>query len=251
MFDIKEKSKILESRLGLKYNMVGFMHADKKPQNALGFKSQGAGCVAPLIFSAAKGKIVAFDKDTTGYPCSTFYFGYSDWVFEGIEYFLSSGPVNGRECERFIKTAEKAKEFVKSFKQEEKTKGALVFKPINEFTENEKPEIIIIFANPDQMSALNQLIHFNHPMERDRVITGFASACMSFYTIPMQYIKKGEQKAFWGLHDISIRPAFPKDLTSMAMPIEMFLEILSIMEESFLFTEKWNKLLFRIKEGEN
>lgn len=249
MEELITQSNFLVERLGMKCKPIGFLFADKKPEDASGFKKSGEGCIAPLIFSAAKGKTVAFDKDAIGRPCSAFYLGYKEWIFPGIEYYLSHGPISGLECEHFVKTPELAKEYVKSLKSDELRKGAIIFKPINKFEKNEKPEAVILFANSDQISALVYLIHFSNPLLNDRIITGFASACISFFTIPLQYAKKGEKKAFWGLHDIAIRPSFPKEITSLSMSYEMYEEICSVAKKSFLITEKWNKLLYRINES--
>lgn len=248
MQELIKQSNMLRDRLGMKYEPVGFMFANRKPEDALGFKKSGGGCIAPLIFNAAKGKTVAFDSSSTGYPCSAFYLGYAEWIFPGIEYFLSKGPLPGRECEFFVRTPEQAKEYVQSLKSIKLRENAIVFKPVNKFAENEKPEAVLLFANPDQMSALVFLTHFNHPVSRDRIETGFASACISFFTIPLQYAMKGEKKAFWGLHDIAVRPAFPEEITSLSMPLDMYREICTNAEESFLHTENWKKLLERIKK---
>lgn len=247
MKDFIKQSDILSERLGLKYEPVGFMFADRKPDNALGFKKSGGGCIAPLIFHAARGKTVAFDRESTGYPCSAFYLGYTEWIFPGIEYFLSCGPFPGRECECFVKTPEQAKEYVQSLKSCYIRNNAIIFKPINRFEEDEKPVAVILFLNPDQISALVFLAHFNDPCSRNRIETGFASACISFFTIPLQYVLKEEKKAFWGLHDIAVRSSFPADITSLSMPCEMYREICSHAGESFFHTENWNRLLERIK----
>jgi uncharacterized protein (DUF169 family) len=242
-----QQTNLLIERLCMKYEPIGFMFSDKRPEDAIGFKKSGEGCIAPLIFSAAKGKTVVIDKNSTGYPCSAYYLGFKEWIFPGVEYFLSNGPLPGRECEHFIKTPKLAKQYVESFKNNELREEVIIFKPINKFKENERPEAVILFANPDQISALVYLVHYGNPLSNDRIITGFASACISFFTIPLQYAKKRINKAFWGLHDIAIRPAFPKEITSLSMPLEMYREICSIAKESFLFTEKWNKMLDRIK----
>jgi hypothetical protein len=248
MKTIKENTVLLKEKLHLQYLPVGFFLTDEIPDDAISFKKGGSGCVAPLIFSAAKGKTVAIGRDSTGYPCSSFYLGYSEWIFPGIENFLSHGPFPGRDCEKFIKTPDIAREYILSFKAETKPKDTYLFKPLDRFKDEEVPEVVIFFGNADQMSALVFLLHYNNPLASDRVITNLASACMSFVTIPLRFARNGEKKAFWGLHDISIRNSFPADLTSMAMPFEVFNEMCSILDESFLYTEKWNKLSERIEK---
>lgn len=238
-------SRTLSGMLALRYMPVGCMFADEKPEGAMSFRKKGSGCIAPMIFSAAKGKTVAFDADSTGYPCSAFYLGYREWIFPGIENFLSDGPVEGRECERFVRTPALAKEFVASMNTGGMRKGAVIFKPLESFGTHETPEIVILFADPDRMSALVFLAHAAHPQSLDRVVTGFASACMSFFTYPLRFAEQGAMKAFWGMHDIAVRPSLPKEITSLAMPFAMYREICEGAEESFLIGENWKKLLKR------
>ena len=242
-----EKAIWLFERMQFAYQPIGLVMTDKKPDGASSFKKSGNGCIAKLIFSASKGKAVAIDKDSTGYPCSAFYLGYGDWIFDGIEYFLSNSPTPiGRECERFVKSPGLAKEFVESFVPETHSEKTYVYKPIAAFDRAENPEVVIFFANADQMSALVYLIHYSHPLDFDRVETGFASACMAMSTIPLRYAKEREDKAFWGMHDIAVRSSMPRELTTMSMPFSMFEEICTIADESFLRTEKWEKILERI-----
>jgi hypothetical protein len=63
----------LKNDLGLKYFPIGILFSDRMPDNAKKFMKKGAGCIVPLIFSSAKGDIVAIDKDSTGWDCSAFY----------------------------------------------------------------------------------------------------------------------------------------------------------------------------------
>jgi len=247
MKKLPEKAAWLFEKLAFAYQPIGMMFADEKPAGAICFKKAGDGCIAALIFSAAKGKTVAIDRHSTGYSCSAFFLGYSDWIFNGVEYFLSHSPVPiGRECERFVKSPKLAKEFARAFVPQTQENATYVFKPVVSFAENEKPEIVIFFANADQLSALVFLIQYAHPLDFDRIKTGFASACMSMVTIPLSYARRGEEKAFWGLHDVAIRPSLPEALMTMAMPFSMFREMCDAAPDSFLSTEKWNKILERI-----
>lgn len=242
MNTLSEASQRLAERLGLSYEPVGALFAAEKPADAVCFKSAGRGCVAPLVFLAAKGKTVAFDTEAIGYPCSAFYFGYSEWIFPGIERFLADGPMPGRECERFVQTAELAQSYVASLKSDALRQNALVFKPLRTFAEHETPEVVLLFADADRMSALVYLAHFRAPLAQDRVVTGFASACASFFTIPYRFAQAGRRSAFWGLHDIAARAAFPKELTSLAMPPDLYRELCDVADESFLTTGNWAKL---------
>jgi uncharacterized protein (DUF169 family) len=241
MADFKSLSQDIKEKLGTHLSPVGVLLTDKLPEEAFHFKKKGSGCVANMIYNSAKGKTFAFDENTTGLPCSAFYLGYTDWIFDGIERFLSNECVWGREPERFIKTPEMAKKFVESYIPHTHREDAIVFKPLEFFAENEKPELVIFFVNADQISALQYLIGFAAPNE-ERIVSRFGSACMSVFTIPMEYAAKGEKKAVWGFHDISQRSKTPKDITSLTFTYPLFEEICENLDESFLTTEPWIKL---------
>ena len=225
--------------IGLNYYPVGMYFADIKPENSYGFKSKGKGCIVPLMFTAAKGETVAFDQQTTGLPCSAFYLGYQDWIFEGIEYFLSDGVVFGREGERFIETPEKAKKLIQSLVPETITTKVTVFKPLSEFMDNEKPELVIFFANPDELSALVFALHYKYPERTDLVVTSFMSGCGSVVTFPMKIKAEGKKQAVWGMHDVSVRKRLPKDIMTLTMPFEMVTELYGCLDSNFFITESW------------
>ncbi len=241
-----EISEIFKQKLAMQYSPIGFYFANKKPERAIGVEKPGNGCIMPLILASARGKTVAFDENSTGWECSAFHLGYKDWIFEGIEYFLSHGFLF-RACERFVKTPELAKRYVESLRPQEKTKGAVVFKPLEKFSDLEKPEVVIFFANPDQLSALVYLLYFDAPQEENRIVARFASACGSIITLPLRYARGGEKKAVWGLHDIFARARLPKELMTLAFPFDLLVEMWKEMKESFLYTERWNNIAQRIQ----
>ena len=245
MKDLKTVSREFRNKLKMDLSPVGVLLTDKLPEDAFHVKKKGKGCIAAMIYNCARGRTFAFDKDTTALPCSAFYLGDSDWIFDGIEKFMYNECVWGREPERFIKNPETAKKFVEHYVPESPRKGAVVFKPLELFTEEERPELVIFFANADQISALQYLVGFNAPQE-ERIVSRFASACMSVFTVPMEYAQKNEKKAIWGYHDISVRSKLPRDLTSMTFTWPLFEEISNSLDESFLQTEQWEKLVHRI-----
>lgn len=246
MKSIVEIASLYKEKLCLKYEPVGIYLEDKMPEGAVSFKNKGNGCIAPLIFKAASGNTIAIDINSTGFPCSAFYLGYQEWIFPGIESFLSSGPFPGRECERLIDSPETAKGYVKSFIPEEINQKVLIFRPIKDDT-GLKPEAVILFVNPDQLSALTYLAHFDKPGAQERVVTQLASACASMVTMPLKFAREDKLSAFWGLHDISCRTSFPSNIFSFSLPVKFFELIGGFIPESFIMTERWEKVLNRIK----
>ena len=239
---VKELAVSLKEKLGLGNLPIGMFFSESKPENAISFKSKGNGCILPLIFKSAQGKTIAIDQDTTGWNCSAFYLGYQDWIFDGIECFLSDGVVDGREGERFIKTSKQAKSFVEFYQPKTLNTKVTVFKPLSEFEQDETPEIVIFFVNADELSALVYLLHFNAPESEDRIVTRFISGCGSIVTLPMKLKKEGKMQAVWGMHDISVRRRLPKELMTLTMPYELLIEIAKDIDQSFIITESWKAI---------
>ncbi|MDR3626679.1 MAG: DUF169 domain-containing protein, partial [Ignavibacteriaceae bacterium] len=87
------------------------------------------------------------------------------------------------------------------------------------------------------------------PEEDDRIVGRFASACAAVTTVPLKYARTNQKKAVWGLHDISVRPKLPKDLMTLTFPFELLAEMWINIEESFLTTDRWNKVARRISQN--
>ncbi len=238
-------SRDFREKLVMKYSPVGFHFTDKKPEGASVIKNPGNGCIMPRILASAKGKTYAFD-DRSLPGCAAFFLGFRDRLFTGAEYFLSHAPVVGSLCERFVKTPALAKKYIRWARYPEKSKGFAVFKPLELFTGSEKPELVIFFANPDQLSALVYLLHFGAPLDNDRVVTGFSSGCGSVVALPLKYGRSGIKKAVWGLHDVSARANLPADLMTLTLPFDLLVEIWKDIKKSFLITGTWDKIARRI-----
>jgi uncharacterized protein (DUF169 family) len=239
-------SKAFSDALKLdKYKLCGVYFSNEKPVDALELKKKGNGCIVPLILKASTGVALVVSEESTGWPCSAFYLGFQDTIFEGIEYFLSNKDDFWRPCERFIQNPALAKAFVDSVQAVKPDKHYMVIKPLEDFTPDEEPESVLFFVNADQLSALVFLTHYDAPGSMDRVVAPFASACMALVTLPLKYARNNEQKAVMGLFDISARTRMPKDLLSYAMSYSFLKKLAVILPESFVTTENWGTVKTR------
>jgi len=229
---------------------VGFGFRATRPADAISLKSKGQGCIMPLIFSAANGKTVAIDINTTGWPCSAYYLGYADWIFPGIERYLSDG-LEGRECERFIASPEQARPYVERMRISPPSTGVAVFQPLAHARDENRPEVVLFFADADRLSALVFLAHFHDPSIDDRIVAPFASACAAVTTLPLKYARAGQSKAVWGMHDIAARARLPRDLMSFAVPLALAERMHADIDKSFLGTSKWEALKRRFQTSAN
>jgi len=228
-----------------KYKLCGVYFSNEKPGNALELKKKGNGCIVPLILKASTGLPLVVAEESTGWPCSAFYLGFQDTIFEGIEYFLSNKDDFFRPCERFIQNPVLAKSFVDNVHPVKADKHYLIIKPLEDFAVDEEPESVLFFVNADQLSALVFLSHYDAPESMDRVMAPFASACMALVTLPLKLARNNEQKAVMGLFDISVRTRLPQDLLSFAMSYSFLKKLASILPESFVTTENWGTLKAR------
>jgi hypothetical protein len=230
-----------------KHKLCGVYFSNEKPANALELKKKGNGCIVPLILKASTGIPIVFAEESTGWPCSAFYLGFQDTIFEGIEYFLSNKDDFWRPCERFIQNPAMAKAFVDNVNPVKPDKHYLIVKPLEDFLEDEEPESVLFFVNADQLSALVFLAHYDAPGSMDRVVAPFASSCMSLVTLPLKLSRNKEEKAVMGNFDISARTRMPADLLSFALPFTLLKKLAGFLPESFVTTHSWRTLKDRIE----
>jgi uncharacterized protein (DUF169 family) len=244
----------MESRLAkelkLRYHPVAVIFSDKKPENALQFKEGKWGCVISMLTAAAKGKIVALDRKTvrcmggrTGVGFGNAYAENPGW----IEYFLSTGKPGEYEGEAYKKTPELAKKMIERVPATSITFEYVILKPLNKVDpEKEKLELVIFYANPDQLSALTVLANYGRPTN-DNVAINMGSACSTVCLYPYQESQREMPKAVIGLTDVTARPYVDPDILAFTIPYKMFLEMEADVPGSFLEKKSWLKLRERIK----
>lgn len=245
-----EIAKIMIENLKLeKYKPCGVYFSDTKPENALEIKKKGNGCIVPLILKASTGVAFVVSEDSTGWPCSAFYLGFQDYIFEGIEYFLSNKDDFWRPCEKFIQSPVLAKSLINNINPVKPDKKYVVIKPLEDFSDNEMPESVLFFVNADQLSALSFLMHYDAPEQLDRIIAPFASSCMATITYPLKMARNNEERAIIGNFDIAARTRTPADLLSFALPYPFMEKQAGFISESFFTTHSWQTIRDRIQVG--
>lgn len=267
------ESKI-EKALGLKYSPVAVLLSNEKPDNSLQFKKEKWGCVMFMFANAAKGRTAAFDHETYGCWGGGVGLGFGNAYLQfpgGIEcfaHFLSSGNLQwekGKEVgkaledtagkgfaedflkgEGYVKTPELVEQFLKEIPMTEVKSSYVLFKPLSEVDLTvEKPETVVLLANPDQLSAL--VILANYAREgMENVIIPWAAGCQTIGILPCREAKSGNPRAVVGLTDISarkyVRTLLGSEYLTFAMPREMFLEMESNVDKSFLERHTWLSL---------
>jgi len=246
----------MESRLAeelkLRYKPVALLFTDEKPADALEFKPGTWGCVVGMFFAAARGRTAVFSSETCGCPGGRIGLGFADaydHVPGGIEYFLSTGRGEGYpEGEAYLKTPEIARAFVERLPRTRIPAKYVVAKPLDDVdAAKEKPELVIFFCEPDQLSALVVLANYGRP-GGDNVILPFGAGCHQICLIPYAQSKQKQPKAVVGVTDISARPMVDPNVLSFTVPFSMFEEMEANAAGSFLEKEAWKKVRSRIAD---
>jgi len=268
-------SKIARAIL-LKHHPVGLIWSYEKPDGAMHFHEKKWGCVLWLIAHAAKGKSSACDIKTFGCFGGGVGLGFGNQYksFPGGEdgfcHFLSSGNAsreggpamaerlkpfmraeaydNFLHGERYVKTSRLAKRFIESLPMMEIPTPYVFFKPLCDINfPAEKPQTVIFFVIPDQLSALTVLANYGRE-GNENVIIPYAAGCQTIGIYPYREAKLESPRAVVGLTDISaarvhIRKQLGDHLMSFAVPFSLYEEMERNVEGSFLERHSWKDLM--------
>jgi uncharacterized protein (DUF169 family) len=260
----------------LKYQPVALLWSNEKPQGAMQFQEGKWGCVMWLAAHAAKGKTAVADIKTFGCFGGGVGLGFGNQYknFPGGEdgfcHFLSDGNVKkeeGKELaekikpfmraeaydnflhgERYIKTSVLVKKFIEALPMTEIPEQYVVFQPLDAVdAEKEKPQTIIFFVNPDQLSALVVLANYGRG-DNENVIIPYAAGCQTIGIYPYREAKSAKPRAVVGLTDLSARVYIRKQLgvphlMTFSTPFAFFEEMEQNVPGSFLERHTWQSLL--------
>ncbi len=229
----------IAEKLQLEYEPVAIIFTDQKPEGAEEPEEGDPRCVIGLLTAAAEeGKMTVFEKDTVECGGGVAGLGFDNVYDEDFKYFLSQGRED-MEGEAYKKTPELAQTLVDSLPDMEEIEGKYrVFAPLGQVEDDQEPDVVVFYAEPDQISAL--VVLANYAREGvDHVTTPFGSGCQTACLRPYQEGKKEEPKAVLGMTDISARPYVDPQILSFAVPFKMFVEMEDNVPGSFLERRAW------------
>jgi uncharacterized protein (DUF169 family) len=267
-------SKIAKA-IHLKYHPVALIWSDEKPEAVMQFQEKKWGCVMWLIANAAKGKSSVCDIKTFGCFGAGVGLGFGNQYknFPGGEdgfcHFLSSGNAsreggmavaeqikpfmrpeaydNFLHGERYIKTPKQVEKFIECLPIMEIPTNYVVFNPLQDVNLLiEKPQTVIFFVNPDQLSALTILANYGRG-GNENVIIPYAAGCQTIGIYPYREATSENPRAVVGLTDISarvyIRKQLGDNLMSFAVPLSLYEEMEQNVAGSFLERHSWKDLM--------
>ena len=170
-------------------------------------KPSGRSCLICELTKVRNGRSLYYNMDSLACGGARRYLGYTSKMRSGFEYFLSCGN-DQLEGERYIRTPEMVKEFMKNQKTLPIDGKNIVFKRWDNLTLHDDPDVVIFFANPDVLSGLFTLANFDQT-EPNGTITPFGAGCGSIIHYPYLESLTERQRAVIGLFDPSARPCVP------------------------------------------
>ena len=118
----------------------------------------------------------------------------------------------------------------------------IVFKRWDNLKKEDNPQVVIFFVNPTIAAGLHGLANFRAKTSHG-IITPFATGCDAIMRIPMLEGASSNPRAVIGGLDPFARMYMKRDTLTFSVPWKKFLEMLDDMEESFLNTEVWQKVV--------
>jgi len=208
-------------------------------------KSTKWSCLVCELAKVTKGQSIAYNEDSLGCGGAKRYLGYTGNIMPNFDYFLSYGIEGIVEGERYKKSPEIVNETQKILQTLPAKGKYYVFKRWDKLDENDSPDVVIFFAKGPVLSGLFTLANFDSVDPNGGVIAPFGAGCGTIIHYPYLEIAKENPRAVLGMFDPSAQPCVPKDSLSFAVPFNKFEKMVSYMEESFLITETWSKVMKR------
>jgi uncharacterized protein (DUF169 family) len=209
--------------------------------------SKAWSCLICELAKVRKGEALAFNADSVACGGAKRYTGYNVEMNPTFRYFLSCGIEGKVRGERYKISPEVVDETQKRLIQLPVEGKNLIFKRWDKLTEQDDPDVVIFFAQPEVLSGLFTLANYDQ-VDPQGVVTHFSPGCGSIIHYPYLEKDKDNPKCVLGMFDPSARPCVPINTLSFAIPMKKFIRMVAYMEESFLITPAWNKVKQRFEK---
>lgn len=249
-------NKTMVEMLHLELEPVGIYFGNTSAKSELEASPEKRNCVIPFVLTASKGKITSMDE--AGCTCAGGAVGacFGDGFTRlnpNIHRMLSQGlgeqaPENAppmvKEGEHFFCNDEVAMKWRNNIPFSDRGYPRIVFAPLSRWEEIGTPDLVFVFANPDQISALVTMLGFYNG-KAINTIAPFGAACHSI-VYAVEQTKKETPYAVMGLFDISQRNTVLKNFLSMTMPYKLWKGITKDLDKSCLSTHSWKNIEKRL-----
>ena len=202
---------------------------------------QGHRCIIADLNKVRKGTSLAFSRDNIGCGGGKRYTGYDKHYEPEFPYFLSCGKTGVTEGERYKRDPQIVEEFMRNSPEIDAGNQWLIFKRWDQLNENDQPEVVIFFAEPDVLSGLIFLANFDRT-DAHGVKSPMCSGCASIIQHPYKEQYNDHPAGIIGMFDPSARPFVQSNKLTFAVPMNRFRQLVDYMEESFLITDTWSQI---------
>ena len=221
-----------------------FYYADEPPA---GMKAAPPGkgwhCFVADLALVRKGGALCVDEPALG--CGKRFCGFPVPQRPNFEYFLSCGIPGKMEGERYKKTPEIVRQIVAEWPEWRAPARYLVIKRWDGLGEADRPEAAVFFAKPDILSGLFTLANFEEA-DPFGVIAPFSAGCGTIIQYPFLENRRENPRCVLGMFDVSARPCVGADELTLAAPMKKFARMVANIEESFVITRSWEKVMRRL-----
>jgi hypothetical protein len=225
-----------------------FYYADAPPEGmAAAPPSKGWHCFVADLAVVRKGGALCVDEPALG--CGKRFCGFRVPQRPNFEYFLSCGIPGKMEGERYKKTPEIVRQIMEEWPEWRAPARYLVLKRWDKLVENDRPEAAVFFARPDILSGLFTLANFEEA-DPFGVIAPFSAGCGTIIQYPFLENRRENPRCVLGMFDVSARPCVHGDELTFAAPMKKFARMVGNLEESFVITRSWEKVMRRLLQGE-
>lgn len=232
----------LKEMIGLRSEPLAFFYSDREPDGWRPPEGKWS-CMVGALARARHGGTVYFDKEHHGCGGCGVYLGFCEPA-ENLVYFVSCGIPGRLEGEHYKKSPELVAAALRQNDVRPAPAKYAIFKQVAALEEGERPEVIICFANGDELAGLVFLA--GYAREEDAAIVPFSSGCGSIVVHPLREGRGTLPRAVLGMFDPSARPCVRAEELTFAAPVALWEEMLQNASESFLKTPTWAKLRARI-----
>lgn len=210
--------------------------------------SGNSNCLICELAKVRRGQALLFGEAEIKCGGGKRYAGFTDNLRPNFEYFLSCGIPGKMEGERYIRTPEMVAEILKNMKIIPAKGKYMIFKRWDQLEERDNPEVVIFFARGEVLSGLFTLAIFDQ-VEPNGVIAPFGAGCGSIINYPRLEQESERPRAILGMFDPSARPCVPVDYLTFAVPMRKFVKMIEYMEDSFLITPAWQKVMKKFERN--
>ena len=223
---------------------VTYYYTDEADDDDLADSENKYRCLIGNLNRVREGHTFVYSAKSPGCAGGKRYTGYVQKLIPDFEYFLSCGIPGRLDGERYKKSPELVKEYLKNHPPYKAPARFLVFKRWDKNSERDNPAAVIFFALADVLSGLFTLANFD-TVDPYGVTAPMGSGCSSIM-YPYEEMESDKPKCVLGMFDVSARPYVPENMLTFTVPIKRFMQMVYNMDESFLITESWNIVKQRI-----